>query len=74
MYIADISKIYLCPNSLLRFEGNKADVHGGALRIESGDYLDTMYPYNPSCFLQYHLPRIPPSKWNVSFFFIIPKC
>ena len=66
MYIADRSKLILHPSSLLHFEGNQADIHGGALNVESSNYVETMYPYNPGCFLQYSEPKTPPSNWTVS--------
>lgn len=70
IYVADISRIVMYPKSELCFHGNKADISGGALYVESSNFVETMYPYNPGCFLQYCTAKTPPSEWNAKLTFV----
>ena len=65
IYLADISNIILYPGSTLLFERNQADFRGGALYVESTALKETTYPYNPSCFFQYSVPKVRHSEWKV---------
>ena len=66
IFLADMSRIILYPESHIVIAENHADFRGGGLYVETVTLQETTYPYNPGCFLQYSEAKVPPSKWKVS--------
>ena len=66
MAMADTSHLILYPGSHLRFEENHSGTKGGALAVFTIGMPELTYVYNPFCFLQYSIPNLPHSKWDVS--------
>ena len=64
--LLESSQIILHPDSELMFIGNKARGMGGAICVFEHITNEIMQWFNPSCFLAYSDPSVPPSKWNVS--------
>ena len=73
VYLADTSKIVLYPDSYLKVYRNHAHFRGGGLFVEAASLREVIYPYNPGCFLQYSVPKTPPSQWKVINFIILVK-
>lgn len=59
------SQIILFPGSEVMFLGNKANGSGGAIFVYEHLEAHFVFANNPSCFLTYSNPFLPPSKWEV---------
>lgn len=59
------SQIILFPGSEVVFLGNKASGSGGAIFVYEHVEAHFVFANNPSCFLTYNNPFLPPSKWEV---------